>query len=348
MVVRFAIEPDALIDVSYSSPRDMIGHHKRLIKLWEQYGLLVDPGEGPDSITSIFGSQVFRTVRTMWQEAWKTKHRCRRVRPAKDNHIRWQDLNSPSDVAAYEHMIDLALVEAVRGIAYLGIPEEDQDDQERDVFSTYCGAVEAALFKYPEQSHAFAYIVELSRRTVMPAGQSRSEMWSAWFGKLAPKSKEVAIIDRYGFSRWDFNGICWTLDSLAEGMSGGVVTIYASNPLTLAPPGVPEPELLSRISTVLTRKPRNLKSVTIFLVANQEMTKDRYIRFDECAFSIGHGVSEAFRYECLLQDMPCMLDPQPRGLIRTMSNEVQRLVGQSHRKLRFENGSCISAEDVVL
>ena len=35
MVVKFAIEPDALIDGSYDSPRDMIGQHKRLIRLWE-------------------------------------------------------------------------------------------------------------------------------------------------------------------------------------------------------------------------------------------------------------------------------------------------------------------------
>ena len=348
MVVRFAIEPDALADVSYSSPRDMIGHHKRLIKLWEQYGLLVDPGEGPDSITSRFGNQAIQAVRMLWQEAWKAKSRCRRVRPAKDNHIRWLNLNSPTDVAAYEHIIELALVDTVRGIAYLGIPDEDNDDHGRNVFSTYCGEVEAAFFRYPEQSQAFGYLDELSRKTVIPAGQGRSAIWSAWFEKLARRSKEVAIVDRYGFSRRGFNGICWALQFLNECMVGGVVTIYASNPLSLVGSSVPEAELISRIRAVLIRKPSSLRSVTIFQVVDQEMTKDRYIRFDECAFSVGHGVSEAFRGEYLDQDMPCLLDPQPKGLVRTVRKEVQRLVGQSHRKLRFENGSCIAAEDVVL
>ena len=75
MVVRFAIEPDALIDGSYSSSRDMKDVHKRLIRLWEQYGILVDPGEGPNSITSKFDNQALRNVRRMWQEAWKTKSR---------------------------------------------------------------------------------------------------------------------------------------------------------------------------------------------------------------------------------------------------------------------------------
>ena len=348
MVVRFAIEPDALADVSYSSPREMVGHHKRLIKLWEQYGLLVDPGEGPGSITSRFGNQGIQAVRMLWQEAWKTKNRCRRVRPAEESHIRWQDLNSPTDAAAYSNIIELVLVDTVRGIAYLGIPEEDDGDPGRDVISAHCGEVEAALFRHPEQSHAFRYIVELSLKTVIPAGQVRSAIWSAWFEKLARKSKEAAIVDRYGLSRRGFNGICWTLQFLTECMVGGVVTIYASNPLSLAGPGVPEQELINRVRAILIRKPGGLRSVTIFQIVDQEMTKDRYIRFDECAFSVGHGLSEALRAEYLDQDMPCFLDPQPKGLVRTVRKEVQRLVGQSHRKLRFENGSFITSEDVIL
>ena len=348
MVVRFAIEPDALVDVSYSSPRDMTGHHKRLIKLWEEYGLLVDPGEGPDSITSRFGSQTIQAVRTLWKEAWKTKSRCRRVRPAKDSHIRWQDLNSPADVAVYEHILELVLVDTVRGIAYLGIPEEDHDDHGSDVVSTRCGEVEAALFRYPEQSDAFGYMVELSRKTVIRAGQGRSAIWSGWFEKLAGRSKEAAIVDRYGFSRRGFNGICWTLRFLTECMAGGVITIYASSPSSLTGSGVPEQELINRVRAVLIRKPSSLKSVTIFQVVDQEMTRDRYVRFDECAFSVWHGVSEVLRAEYLDQDMPCLLDPQPKGLVRTVRKEVQRLVGQSHRKLRFENGSLIASEDVIL
>ena len=350
MVVRFAIEPDALVDVSYNSPRDMRRHHKRLIKLWEQYGLLVDPSEGPDSITSRFSrrSEAFRSVRAMWQEAWKTKHLCRRTRPQGEGHIRWHALDSPSDLAAYEQLIDLALVETTRGVVCLGIPDDDQDDENDDIYSTYCGAVEAASFRYAEQTQSFGFMLNLSQRTVMAAGQSRSEVWSVWFEKLARRSKEVAVVDRYGFTRRGINGICWTLQFLAECMAGGVVTVYASSPSSLPTSRVSEPELISRVSNALTRKPSSLESVTIFLVADQEMTRDRFISFDECAFSVGHGVSEALRDEYLRQDMPCMLDSQSKGLIRTVRDEVQRLIGRSHRKLRFESGSCIRAEDVAV
>ena len=86
----------------------------------------------------------------------------------------------------------------------------------------------------------------------------------------------------------------------------------------------------------------------LFLMVDQEMTRDRYIRFDECAFSIGHGVSEAFKDERLAEDMPCLLDAQPRGVVRTMRNEVQRLMGRPHKRLRFEHGFLVTSEDVVL
>ena len=347
MVVRFAIEPDALIEGPYDSPRDMKDHHKRFIRLWEQYGLLVDPGRGPDSITDKFKSEPFRKVREMWQEAWKAKHRCRRVRSKKNHHIRWENLNDPTEMEAYEHLIDIALVGNVRGKSYLGIPEGEDEDQGGDVYSIFCGAVEAALFRYPEQSHSFRYIMDLSQKTVMFAHQHRRQVWTEWFQKLAQKSKEVVIIDRYGFSKRSVNGICWTLQSLAGCMSDGIVSIYTSNPSTLGGTGVSETEVVNRIRAVLEGNPRSFKAITVILVANQKMTKDRYIRFDECAFSIGHGVSEAFRLDYLERETPCMLDTQPRGILKVMRMEVRRLVGQPHRRLGFAHGIHVKAKEVV-
>ena len=347
MVVRFAIEPDALLEDSYYSPRDMKNHHKRLIRLWEQYGLLLDPGKGPDSVTSIFDSHAFRRVRAIWQEAWKTKNRCRRAKTEGDNHIRWDNLNSEADLARYEHLIELALVETYRGIVCLGIPEEDEDDRGNNLYSNFCGAVEAAFFKFPEESHSFQDIMNLSKKTVLPAGQQRGKMWSTWFQKLAQKSKEVVIIDRYGFSKHGLRGICWALDSLRGSMSEGNVSIFSSNPSTLAGSSASESEILNRIGTVLAGEPGKLKTVTVFLLANREMTKDRFIRFDECAFSIGHGVSEAFAREYLDREMPCILDTHPRGLLRIMRNEVQRLIGKSHKKLQFADGKNVKTEEVV-
>ena len=279
MVVRFAIEPDALIDGSYSSPRDMKDVHKRLIRLWEQYGILVDPGKGPNSITSKFDNQALRNVRRMWQEAWKTKSRCRRFRPDEYNHVKWELTNSPSELGAYGDLIDLALVESVRGVLYLGIPEEDEGEQSDDIYSVFCEKVEAALLRYSEHSHSLTSIIDLSHRTVIPARQCRTKVWATWFKGLAQRSKEVAIIDRYGFSRRGVHGIYWTLQSLGDAMSDGVVSIYSSAPSSLGTSGVLESDIVNHIGSLLTRKPSNLKSVTVFMFDDQEMTKDRYIKF---------------------------------------------------------------------
>ena len=49
--------------------------------------------------------------------------------------------------------------------------------------------------------------------------------------------------------------MCWTLQFLTEGMTDGVVAIYASNPSTLDGRTVSEPDIVNRIRTVLVRNP---------------------------------------------------------------------------------------------
>ena len=347
MVIRFAIEPEALIEHTYISQRDLRAQHKRLIGLWEQYGVLIDPVEGPDSITSKFDNQAFRKVRELWREAWKMKQRCRRVRPKENHHIRWDDVNSVPELAAYEHLVELALVETARGTVCLGIPEEVDDDSKEDVYSTYCGGVEAALFKYPEHSVAFSNISDLSKKTVIPANRDRSKVWAEWFNNLARRSSEVVIIDRYGASMQGFKGICWTLRSLARCMAGGDVSLFCSNPSTLSGTAVPVTEIVKRVTSALAVNPSKLASVTLFLIADYEMTKDRYVSFDEFAFSIGHGLSEVFRTEYVDRATPCILDTQPRGVIKIVRNEAQRLVSKPHQKLLFTTYGHVKTENFM-
>ena len=342
MVIKFAIEPNALIDCSGMSHREIKNLHRRIIRLWEQYGVLVDPGAGPNSLTSQFEHDVVRGVRDLWQNAWKTRRRCRRVRTTEDQHLQWADINSPSDLERYADLIELALVETVRGVVYLGIQEDDEGGDEGNLYSSFCGGVEATLFRYPEESQSFASLLDISQRTVIPAQRGRKAIWDMWFKNLAQKAREVVIIDRYGFSWNSFNGTCWALQFLTESMVDGVVTIYASDPSTLVTTGVSEEQMMSRIKDVLAASPNNLKSVGIFLVSDHAMTRDRYVRFDECAFSIGHGISETLRNEHLSQDTPCILDTSSRGVFRTMCEEVQRLVSNSPHMLRFEDGNLVN------
>ena len=340
MVVKFAIEPAALVESSEMSSRDMMDLHRRLIRLWELYGILMDPGKGPNSITSQFDNDAARKVRNLWRAAWTAKRRCRRVRTKEEQHVNWSDINDPLDFAPYEHLIDLALVETVRGVGYLGISDDETDDDNR-LYSNFCGEVEATLFRYPEQSRCFASFLKRAQLTVVPANLSRSEIWDTWFKELSQKANEVVIIDRYGFSWNNIEGMCRALQFLTESMVDGVAAIYASDPSTLGSMGASEQAILNRINAVLVAKTHNLRTVTISLVPNHEMTRDRYIRFDECAFLIGHGICETLRNEYLAQNMPCVLDTLPGGIIKTMREEVQRLAGQTLRRFRFQHGSLV-------
>ena len=344
MVVKFAIEPDALTDSSYNSLRDMRDVHKRLIRLWEKFGLLVDPGVGPSSIRSKFDSIEFSGVRKMWQDAWKTKQRCRRSRPGAGEEILWESVDNPARLKVYENLIDLALVEHVRGTVGLQIPEANDDGQTEDVYSVFCGKLEASLARFAEHSRAFRYLMELSQRTVIPANQDRARVWATWFQTLAENSREIIVLDRYAFSRSGANGIFWTLESLANSMSDGVVEIYSSNPSTLSTSTVSESDILTRVRSLIVRYPRALKSITVLLVADNVMTRDRYIRFDDCAFSIGHGIAEAFNNQFLARDISCHLDTHPRGIIRIIRNEEQRLYGPPYRKLRFDPDGTVTVQ----
>ena len=330
MVVRFAIEPDAMVESSGDGSQAMKAQHKRLIALWEQYGTLVDVGRGRNSVISILESDALRPVRTLWREAWKAKSRCRRVKPNSNKGVQWADINQASDLAACECDIDLALVETTRGVAYLGIAEED------DVYGCHCGKVEAVLFRYPEQSEAFASLIRLSQKTIIPVGSRSDDIWSKWFQSIARKTTEVVIIDRYAFAPRNFRGLCRIFGLLRSDTSKCQVTIFASDPSTLRGNRVSDSEIEDGIREYLSGASKTLAAITVVVVPDYHMTRDRYVSFDECAFTIGHGLLEIFSRERLSGDATCVLDTSPSGIVRAMQGESRRLRDRSCRELRFE------------
>ena len=311
----------------------MKDQHKRQIRLWENYGTLVDPGKGRDSITSVFDHDTFRKVRALWQDAWKARQRCRRIKPEVSDRIKWEDVNSAADLAAYGDTIELALVETVRGIAYLGISDNE------DSYSAYCGEVEAVLFPFAEQSEAFGYMMSRSQSRVIPARQSIEQIWKEWFQKLAGRSRDIVIIDRYACTKQNLDGLRQILRFLNEDGSKCGVTVYASHPVTMGQPYLNRSETMRRIENAIATEAGVQREVTVFLVADYRMTRDRYMSLGECAFTIGHGVSEAFKQPYVSQDIPCALDTRADGIIRIIRSEARRHRDRYDDVLRFEQGS---------
>ena len=298
--------------------------------MWEQYGTLVDPGKGRNSVISKLDSDALRPVRMLWREAWKARSRCRRVKPSSKSGIEWANINQASDLGAHRGEIELALVETTRGVAYLGIPEQD------DVYAAYCGEVEAVLFQYPEQSEAFVSMIQLSQKTIISVGSHIDDIWRQWFQGIARKITDVVLIDRYAFARRNFEGLCRILRFLSGDTSKCRVTIFASDPSTLSGTSVNNSEIEDRIRDQLTAATNTLVSITVAMVPDYLMTRDRYVSFDECAFTIGHGLLEIFSRERLSEDATCVLDTSPNGIIQAMRREARRLKDRTHRELKFD------------
>ena len=260
MVVRFAVEPAAMIESSQDSPQAMKAQHRRLIALWEHYGILVDSGRGHNSLYETLDNDVLRPVRALWQEAWKATVRCRRTKPTNPSGIEWAAIDQPIDLAAYENDIELALVETTRGVAYLGIPEDD------DVYGVFCGEVEAGFFRYPEQSNSFARIVQLSRELIIAAGLHVNEIWKQWFQRVASKCTEIVLMDRYSFTRQNFEGLCRILYLLGGDGSKSQVTIFASDPSTLGGATVTDPHIAAKLQRQLSDPHNSLQGISIVFV----------------------------------------------------------------------------------
>ena len=322
-----------MVESSSDPPQAMKAQHKRLIALWERYGTLVDPGKGRNSITNVLGSDALLPVRTLWREAWKTKSRCRRVKPRSRKGIEWVDINRASELATYTCDIELALVETTRGIAYLGIPEQD------DVFGTYCGEVEAVLFPYPEQSDSFASMIRLSQSTIIPAGTHVDDIWKQWFQSIAHKAKDVVVIDRYAITQHNVEGLWRVFDLLCGDSSKCRVTVFASDPSTFDGNCVADAEIEDRSRELLSSETNTLSAIKVILVPDYHMARDRYVRFDECAFTIGHGLLEVLSRERLREDATCVLDTSPNGIMGLMRRETRRLQGRTSRVLQFSADS---------
>ena len=341
MLVNFAIEPAAMVHPSGQSSRDMQVAHKRLIKIWQDFGVLIDPGQGPDSISSTFDEPMLRPVRQIWRDAWKARERCRRPRIQGNSQVDWDQVNSSDQLAGYHDRIRLAFVETARGTACLGIPDDGAS------YSAYCGEVEAVLFPYAEQSNAFSQLLERSGTKVISGGTKIEQIWSEWFQPFARHAQQIMVLDRYLFSHRNVEGLCRILHFLNAECSGCRIVIYASNPDTWLGQRLSRNDFITRIETELTAVSSKLGTLTIMLVRDDIMTRERYVNFDGCAFHVGHGLPEIFGESVLPIDQPCTLDATTNGFMKTIKSETKRIESEYNVILSFERNASGSWETSI-
>ena len=333
MVIKFAIEPAAFPEKLGTSSRDLISFHKTLIHLWETYGILVDPGNGPNSIASELGSESLKPVRQLWLEAWKARARCRRTEPQGPAIIEWSTIESNGKLAAYGDRIEVALVDKVRGIGYLGIPNDDS------TYGVHCEGVEAVLFPFLGESEKFAELISRTERQVIPSGSDVATVWEDWFQPFAVIANRITIIDRYLTTTKNLRGLIQILRFLTLDQTRCDLELFLSDPVSLSQLDLTVVALAEIFRDELNAMGCTLNTVSVFAVMDYAMTRDRYASFGRPAFHVGHGLPEIFSESVLSENHPCTLDLTSDGVNRIVQQETRRIKNRQHTQLLFERDS---------
>lgn len=333
MLIRFAIEPASLIPQGGRASREAQALHKQFIRLWEQFGLLVDPGTGPQSICSKFDDVSLGPLGRIWRDAWKASRRCRRSRGAEGQAIDWNNVNAQDDLAGYANVIRVAFVETVRGTANLGISDNGMS------YKVDCGQVEGVLFPYADESTVFAEMIERLNQKIIPAGTGIEDIWHRWFRPFAQVSQQMSLLDRYLFANRNAAGFRQLLDWLSSDAPNCNINVYASNPDTVSGTSLSRTEFVEQTINRLNSNRNRLGAFTVRLVRDDAMTRERYISFDECTFHVGHGLPEIFGGLILQDDHPCTLDATPTGFNKTVIDEIKRITGEYNVVLTFQRSN---------
>ena len=286
MLVKFAIEPDALDNAEGAQITSLRRNW------WTPFGILVDSR----GMNSILNSGNYRTKlgsahRDIFQRAFTNFKKNGWPLWAETDNIDWQNMPTRDDLARYQDIFALALIEDTRASVF-NIPEDGD----------FCGGVEAIRFRHAGASTKF-YEASVLTQQAIRRGQSVASLWQERFSPLAFHSngnQQVTIVDRYAASNiYDGNNELFNLLKFIHSDSPGCrVTIWSSDRDATSQHRVNEIEKRLNDEIAQLRLSENgVKSVTLFLCRDDAFNRyghERYIRFGEFTCVIGIGI-EIFR-----------------------------------------------------
>lgn len=312
MIVKFAIEPEALDDAQ--------DDHFRMCRrnFWNPYGALVDPIRGNASLlsrNSKYKNELQLAYKNFRDQGWPLW-----IETAAP--IPWDDIDACSDLAKYREQLDLALIEEVRADVF-GVPQSD------DKFSKICGEVDVARIRHSNLSDRFKAAKDLSQ-AVIPIGMPLKDLWRERFQTLAMCSngnQQVTIVDRYISSNiWQGHSELFRLlEFLREDSPGCVVTIFSSG--RDAPNLNEVKERLDNNIAVLRLSKDGIKRITFFMCHDDVFRKhahERWMRFAGITCSIEHGI-DIFRSDNVSSDSAFSLkSPEHIKTYRDREGELRK------------------------
>ena len=295
MLVKFAIEPDAIDDSTTQACNN------RLIDLWERFGILVYPDCRDASIRTRINT-LSAGPRGRWQRTWAQVLRYpRRYRcfPSLDDNFTFSSIAEPHQLAQHDGF-EVAVLEETCALE-LEIPEGESKPFDH---------VEGVRLCEIDQSQRFQRSSQLSQEIVR-INKSVEVLWSERFQRFAEHSQNVVIFDRFAVrsdSNQNIQGLFRLIDLLDKDSNGCNVTIYSS----------PDPSrnASAEVSSIRSNfesqanglNGNGIQSLELRLFRDDRFRRpghDRHIRFDDNMFSIGIG-TELFRHQTVEQDTDCI------------------------------------------
>ena len=274
--MQFAIESEAINNSATPA------HIKRLLNLWERFGILVYPRLGDPAIKMKIG-KLAPTPRKHWQLTWAkiVKNNGRAFRcVSKDGMVfDWERIDAPDALAAAASEFEVALLEETRA-AILEIPDGE---------SRCYGQVEGVRLWDLDVSEKFLRSESLSSSPI-GIGESIRDVWTRRFQRLSSHARDVVVVDRYAARANNLDGVLRLLRFLNRDASSCHVTVYSSLDQSSGGPQYFESQVRAETAKF---SGSGIRVVSVRLFDDWDFRKhahDRHLRFDNSVIRIGRGI----------------------------------------------------------
>ena len=255
MLVNFYIDPDAV-------DNDTNAYHiGELRTKWQDLGVLSHPSHEDGGFRDIRRKfpELNQSVQRIWARVWREIE------------------NDPTRYLKCRGEFSLALVSEARA-ERRRIANGDSIYLDSDSL----GIVEWIRLTEVNASKEFERAEKTSRMPIRRE-DSVERLWQERFRSLAEFSREIVIIDRNA----SIQGFTNLLEFINRDAANCVVVIFSSYENSELD------EFRARVHAF-----ENIRTLTVYLPYNHQFGRegrDRFIRFDERAFSLGHGITELFQ-----------------------------------------------------
>ncbi|MES2898676.1 MAG: hypothetical protein V4723_03055 [Pseudomonadota bacterium] len=294
MLIRFAVDPDA-IDADANDLSVSIAVHRRLLKEWRKYGMLVH-GFGP-----LKESAVFSQVNKLPQECrrlWKVAIQNSRRRAASSEWNGYFPNDDLSDLEPFAKDFDLALLESSRAVVVGGVGIHDSSRIDARLHG-----LEICKIHSVSESQRFIRADEVAKRPLPKGADCRNE-WNERYGEYVEHAAHVVVVDRYIYANQmrrtiagENSGLDRVLSSCFKRSRERPVNVAILCALQHPGPSVTVAEQGAIETFVHELEKRycggGIRSIEFYICTDRDFashTHERYLRTDYSVFGIDGGI----------------------------------------------------------